>query len=441
MLKSIIQPSSELLNFLGNLSLNISKPPQKHLWRIVEALIASEERKTLAGLYRQWVEAPDVSAGADFFRQSPWSEQQVRQALSKWVIADLIQRTLTQKIKPIIYVSIDDSLTSKDKDTSALEGVDWYHDHHASTKKKSIDQNGAVHLSCRVQFGEYSYTFAWRMYLRAKTVRRLNQKRPKNRRLKFKSKYRLAREMLVELKPLIPQDCLVYVLFDSWYASAKLIKFIRRQGKSWHVLCALKSNRTLDGIQVAQLNQQLKHKRYTTVKVQAADGTQTYYVRKVQGYLSNVSFPVCVIISQRHPLDKRPKYYLCTDLNLSVHKILSWYLKRWSIEVDYWYLKQKFGLGDWRVHSWEAIQKWYTVVYLTFIFLQWRLYQVRQREPSAKSVADMIRLHRGQQARELLLAACTEAISEGNVDKVMERFLYPTREVYSRDSLRVGSAD
>ena len=121
-LKSIIQPSSELLKFLGNLSLNVSKPQKKHLWRTVEALIASEGRKTLAGLYRQWVEAPDVSAVADFFRQSPWSEQQIRQSLSKWVIADLIQRGQTQKIKPIIHVSIDDSLTTKDKDTSALEG-------------------------------------------------------------------------------------------------------------------------------------------------------------------------------------------------------------------------------------------------------------------------------------------------------------------------------
>ena len=427
MLKSIIQPSSELLKFLGNLSLNVSKPQKKHLWRTVEALIASEGRKTLAGLYRQWVEAPDVSAVADFFRQSPWSEQQIRQSLSKWVIVDLIQRGQTQKIKPIIHVSIDDSLTTKDKDTSALEGVDWYHDHHASTKKKSIYQNGAVHLSCRVQIGEYSYTFAWRMYLRAKTVRRLNRKRPQNKRLKFKSKYRLAREMLVELKPLIPQSWLVYVLFDSWYASAKLIKFVRRQGKSWHVLCALKSNRTLDGTQVAQLNQQLRHKHYTQVTVKVADGTSNYYGRKVQGYLSHISFPVCGIISKRHPRDKHPKYYLCTDLNLSAHKILNWYLKRWSIEVDYWYLKQKFGNGDWRLHSWEAIQKWYTVVYLTFTFLQWRLYQVRERDKSTKSVADLIRLHRGQQAREVLLAACTEAIASGNVDQVMKRFLDPTQ--------------
>jgi transposase len=61
-------------------------------------------------------------------------------------------------------------------------------DHNASTKNKSVYRNGAVHISCRVQLGEHSYTFAWRIYMRAKTVRRLNRHRPKEQRLKFKSK-------------------------------------------------------------------------------------------------------------------------------------------------------------------------------------------------------------------------------------------------------------
>ncbi len=36
--------------------------------------------------------------------------------------------------------------------------------------------------------------------------------------------------MLAELEPLIPDGYPVYVLFDSWYASAKLIKWWRREG-------------------------------------------------------------------------------------------------------------------------------------------------------------------------------------------------------------------
>jgi hypothetical protein len=80
----------------------------------VEALIVTDERKTLSGLYRQWVEAPDVSAVADFFRVSPWSGEEMGQGLSRFVMADMMQRAEAQGIEPIIYASIDDSLTSKD---------------------------------------------------------------------------------------------------------------------------------------------------------------------------------------------------------------------------------------------------------------------------------------------------------------------------------------
>ena len=58
--------------------------------RTVEALIVSDERKTLAGLYRQWVDTPDVSAVSNFFRASPWSREEMQQGLSKFAIRDLI---------------------------------------------------------------------------------------------------------------------------------------------------------------------------------------------------------------------------------------------------------------------------------------------------------------------------------------------------------------
>jgi IS4 transposase len=425
MLKLIIHPSRLLLNFILSLCLTLSKPQQKHLLRTVEALVVSEERKTLAGLYRQWVDAPDVSAVADFFRVSPWSAREMDVALSQFVMHDLIQRAETEGKTYTVYVSIDDSLTGKDKDTKSLETVDWHHDHDASTKKKATYCNGAVHISCRVQIGECSYTFAWRMYLREKTVRRLNRKRSKHQRVKFQTKYHLAREMLGELKPFIPKGWKVYVLFDNWYASAKLIKYIKRQGKSWHVLCAIKYNRTIDGIQVCVIDQNFRHKHYTKVEVKAADRTTTYYTRKVQGHLSDVPFPVCVIISRRHPRDKSPKYFLCTDLTLSAPTILNWYQRRWPIEVDYWYLKQRLGLGDFRLHSYEAIHRWYSVVYLTFSFLQWQLYAARASGQPLSSVADAIELKKAEHAREVLIAACKEAIACGEVEPVVERFINP----------------
>ena len=424
MLKLIVHPSALLVTFITLLHLNLSKPQRKHLLRTAEAIVVCEGPKTLTNLYRQWVEAPDASAVADFFRVSPWEAGEIYQALESFVIADMLQRAEEEGVEPIIWASIDDSATRKDKDTHALEAVDWIFDHSASGKGQTAYCKGAVHITLRVHIGSYSYTFAWRLYLREKTVRRLNRKRPKEKRLHFKSKYRLAREMLQELRALLPPGYKVYVLFDRWYGASKLIKFIRRQG--WHVICALKRNRTLNGIRVDQYDQRMRHKRYTRVRVPAAGGTsRTYLVRSVQGQLSAVPFDVCVLISRRHNRDKHPKYFLCTDPTLAAQTVLTWYGNRWPLEVDYWYLKQLLGLGDFRMQTYEAIEKWYAVLHLVLTFLQWRLYEAHKQGQQLRSLADVIRQQRAEHAREMLISACREAIRIGSVEPVLQRFVTP----------------
>ena len=78
--------------------------------------------------------------------------------------------------------------------------------------------------------GLLGFTFDTQLYLREKTIRKLNRHRQPGKRLSFRSKYRIARAMLVEMAALLPKELRVYVTFDSWYASAKLIQFCRRQG-------------------------------------------------------------------------------------------------------------------------------------------------------------------------------------------------------------------
>jgi len=420
MLKQIIAPSAMLINFLLSLCLSLSKPQSQHLERVMEGLIVGEGRKTLSALYRQWVDAPDVSAVADFFRASPWSAIELNQARQRLAMEDLFARVKTSGAKPIAWVSFDDSLVVKDKDTTALEGVDWMHDHvrGGGYRKGSVQVNG------RIQIGTFSYPFGFRLYLREKTVRRLNRSRSGAERLKFKSKYQLVKELIAELKPHIPEDYTVYVMFDRWYASAKLLKYIRKQGKRWHVLCAVKSNRCLDGISLTQWNAQLKHTHTTAVSLRGTDGTlQTYQVRTVRGYLNQVPFEVCVLISRRHYRDKFPKYFLCSDLSLSPQTILNWYQKRWPLEVDYWYLKQKLGLADFRLHDYEAIHKWYSVVWLTLTFLYWRLYQSLDDEVPFRSLAEVIQQHRAEHAQAVLTAACEQAIETGDINVGLNRFL------------------
>ena len=189
------------------------------------------------------------------------------------------------------------------------------------------------------------------------------------------------------------------------------------------MVCALKSNRKLDDQKLSQWSQALRHQRYQHVQLTATDGRQCpYLVRPLQGRLTHLSLDVCVLISKRHPRDKHPKYFLCTDLTLSAQQILSLYQKRWPIEVDNFYVKQQLGLADFRVQSYEATEKWFAVVFLALVFLQWRLNHAHAKE-SRQVLADVMRQHRYEHARALLEQACQEAAKVSDYLPVLQRFL------------------
>src|SRR5262245_16881046 len=257
-MKTIVRPYPFLVHFIAALTTPLSKPQHAHLLRLTDALCTCPERKTLANLRRQFLDAPDESNFADFFRQSPWDDPALEQSRRRFVIGDLLRRGHAPGQRLTIAVTLDDSTTRKDKGTTALQAVDWTFDHAQHRNCK-----GAVHVALRVHIGPSSYPFSWRLYLRAKTVRRLNKARPGEGRLSFRSKLTLAREMLTELKPFLPQDAAVVVLFDRWYASAQLINFIRAQG--WHVIGAIKSNRRLNGTRLSDCDKRQKHLWYAPV--------------------------------------------------------------------------------------------------------------------------------------------------------------------------------
>jgi len=389
---------------------------------MADALIVSDTRhKTIAGLYRLIVDAPDASNGADSLRLSPWTTEDLRAPIRHFTVADCVAYA-TETNDWTLYVSLDDSLGAKDKGTRHLEAVDYHHDHTKSQgPKKPYYTNGTVHLEVRLQLGARSYAYDWRLYLREKTVRRLNRQRAPEQRLHFRKKTSLARDMLEGLQQLLPAGFQVYVLFDSWYAANGLLKFCRRQG--WHVICAIKSNRKLADKQLSQWPQTLRHQRYQRVQLTATDQRlRTYLVRTLRGKLTKLSFEVCVLISHRHPRDKHPKYFLCTDLTLSAQQILSIYQKRWPIEVDNFYVKQHLGLADFRVQSYEATEKWFAIVFLALVFLQWRLNHAAAKE-RLQSLADVVRQHRYEHARTFVEAVCQEAVQLTDYLPVLQRFL------------------
>jgi hypothetical protein len=410
----IVRRSTAVVTFVGLLGLTLSAPQRQHVERCADLLVLAPRRKTLAQLAALELPGVDPSNLADFFRISPWDADDLRLPLLEFVIRYLREHNGDPDCP--LYATLDDSLTPKDKGTRKLQSVDWHFDHN---QKRTI--RGGCHVVLRLHWGAYHFPLSWRLYLRESTVRRLNRRR-KGPRLRYRSKLELAREMLQQLIPLLPKRNPVYVLFDSWYTSAKLVKWIRQQG--WHVIAAVKSNRKVSGQKLTDWHREFKGRSYDRVSLELANGQRrTYWVRSLTGRLRGVPGEVRVLLSQRGPGVRTPKYFLCTDLKLSAQEILSRYQHRWSQEVDYWHVKLQLGLGDFRLQSYEAIEKWYAVVYVTLVYLYWRCYEYREVHGRTTSLSEVMTRIRQEHQREVLRAACEEAAQGTPVEQVLERYL------------------
>jgi hypothetical protein len=420
LLTRIVHQSSKLCTFFDQLQLDLHQPQRQHMLNLADALLVCEDTKTLAALQRQFIAAPDASNMADFLRISPWQADDVRAALRRsqvtWLLAQAAQRNLPK----VLFINLDDSLGEKDKQTRHLEPVDWFHDHSESTKKRPCFKNAFCYLVCTLRCGALTVTVDLRLYLREKTVRRINRRRPAGQRIPFRSKNSLARAILEALRPLLPAGWTIYVQFDSWYASEELLKYVRRQG--WHVTCGLKSNRKLNGQRLDQLAYALRHRRYSHVELTAADGDKsTYYVRQATGRLNHVPYDVRVFFGKRHPRDKFPAYFMSTDLTRSAQQALQGYRGRWSCEVVNFYLKTQLGLTDFRVQKYEAVDKYLVVVLLTWAYVERRFEQ--ERSAQIQTYGDLIRRHRDEHAIDWLTAALEMMRETNDIQLVLQRFL------------------
>lgn len=420
MLTRIVRPSPALQAFLQPLTAHLTAPQRQHLLELADALLVCEDRKTLAALQRQFLDSTDPANWADFLRISSWSADLLRDALRRRHLAWLIDEGQRRGWPKVLFLNLDDSLGKKNKHTTRLEPVDWFHDHNDSTPKRPRYHKAFCYLECTARVGDLTATLELRLYVRDKTVRRLNRGRPPERRLAFRSKNRLARDILESLRPLLPEGWTIYVQFDSWYASERLLKYIRRQG--WHAVCALKSNRKLRGQRLSQFATTLSHKRYTRVRVTAADGhATTYYVRDAVGRLARVPFDVRVMISKRHPRARARAYFLSTDLTRSVVETLRGYGGRWSCEVVNFYVKTRLGLADFRVRSFEAVDRYVVAVHLAWAYVEQRF--ACERSAQVRCYGDVIRRHREEHAEAWLRAALQEALAGGAIEPVLQRFL------------------
>ena len=154
-----------------------------------------------------------------------------------------------------------------------------------------------------------------------------------------KSKYDLALELLSYAKSFLKLSP-KYVVFDSWYASKKILK--RIDGYQWKFICRLRKNRKFNGAQL---------KRYKK---------NPYWME--QGCIDQ-NLTVLIVKHGK-------KYYATNDLDLSKKELRHRYDTRWKIETMFRMLYDKLGMEECQARSLQAQIAHIHLCLMSFILLE-----------------------------------------------------------------------
>ena len=89
--------------------------------------------------------------------------------------------------------------------------------------------------------------------------------------------------------------------------------------------------------------------------------------------------------------------------------------------MDNFYLKTQLGLADFRVQSYEAVDKYLLVVHLAWAYVERRFSQ--ERCAQIRCFGDIIRRHRDEHAVRWLTGALEAVLETGDIQAVLQRFL------------------
>lgn len=425
MLTWIVAHSDALCNFLTPLLVGLSPVQLRHTLNCIEALlVCTSKHKTLSALTRLLrLPHADEFALADFFRASPWESTAIQKALARFLLG-IVCQIQQQTGWRLLFLRIDDALCPKDVDTHALEAVAFQFDHRQPRRQKGNYTNSSRYVTLGLQLGPVQFVLAWRLYLPHKVVKRLNRTRSAETKLTFQKLPTLVSQMLDEVAPHLPKACRIYVLFDTWYDNQHLQKNIRAHG--WHWICATRSNRNVSDRPLCHWWSHLNHQRITRVVVRSATRRHSYSTRHIVGQLRHYPLPVVAIISKRKSRDTTPAYFLCSDTSLGVTTILKYYGYRWQAEVDNWFLKERFGLSDYRIQSVEAIRRWHTLVFATYAFVQYRRVVPLLKNPKAQlqPPGDVLREHQREHVRQTV-RCIADLVRQGHSDDELLDLLLP----------------
>jgi SRSO17 transposase len=153
----------------------------------------------------------------------------------------------------------------------------------------------------------------------------------------------------------IPDSFDITVLFDAFYLCPAVVNACKE--RKWRYISVSKSNRWLTvnatKHKMGTYGKNILNRSGQWYSIQGLRKTSRYKLAQRIGTMNKLGC-VKVVFSKRRG-DRTVVALVTNDLRLSMKKVVSYYLKRWAIEVMIKEQKQHLGLGDYRVWRYRAI--------------------------------------------------------------------------------------
>jgi hypothetical protein len=323
---------------------DFTKPSYQSFTQLTGAVITREKSRTVTGLHKSISNGKSRTAYEYFFNEAKWDEDAVAQRK-----ADLFFKESGLTAGGRLLLVIDDTFREKKGDKT--QGVGKFFDH---SKGRYINGNNFV-TSC-LQVGDAYIPHKARMYLKEEAAEAMGEE--------FRTKPGIAFDDMIKSLD-VPMGVRLYVVEDSWWFSIELISKTSDLGH--HTVCQLKCDKKViaDNIEmnVTELAGTLEYHR---VSVVPRDRKKNYLASELVVEIPGLG-DVKLVVSKRNE-EKKPNFYMSTDLELSLEEVLEIYENRWSIELAHREANQKFGFKEYQMRGKNAIER-----FMQLSFLAWTI--------------------------------------------------------------------
>lgn len=369
MLTTILNQNETIINYISELNLPYSSAIKNHMVNIVSGIIVTEGSKTISSVHNKITCNRDRSTGSRFLSSYSWNHEYVTQERIFHAISEISN---TCEDSDVGFLIIDDTLTKKNTSTKKIEGLDFHNSHADGNKPKWSHCLVTSHY----KINDYSIPLDFRQYHRKESSKKLSKK--------FLDKNELAMELINEFTPVTKNN---YLLVDSWYTSAKILLHGLING--CHTIGRIKSNRVIYPAGIKTNVKKFSSYIRTNETSLVTASNNKYYVYRYEGKLNDIENVVVLISWTKNDLSDNPAFIISTDVSLDNKAIISYYEKRWDIEVSYRYHKTALGFDEFQIQSLKSIHRYWSMIFLTYTFLE--IFRVKcEKLYKFKNIGDVI---------------------------------------------------